>query len=400
MAFLAALYVGLLFIVARYSVLPYRTPLFLSPGLMGKPQDLIEFPTRDGMTLRGWWMKHPDPKGVIIFSHGYMMNRSEPTAVAAWAFDQGYSCLLYDFPGHGRAPKAVVTLGIREQDDVRAAVKWVKSQTDAKIILWGSSMGGAASAYASVDTPVAALILNSAYASLRSASENWWYIWGGKKLQFILGPSAIFARRMGGFSLDEGNVVAALRQTSIPTLLIHGDKDPLVPLSEAQKNLEARDGIELEVSPDCSHSEPRLFFPAEYFVCMKKFLDKLERKGDQSDQGRVSSISLPLVSILSTPIFRIRTGAGLTAVHRTLKMPRVKFASSIIPMPSSSPPCRAKLQRSPEKEIGSTSTILVAWATLKALLVSSSERGFRATMSRVRAATSAHRIPLIPALSK
>jgi uncharacterized protein len=274
-AIVAAVYFALLFVVARYSVYPYRTPLFLSPGVLGKPQELIEFPTRDGMTLRGWWMKHPAPRGVIIFSHGYMMNRSEPTAVAAWAFDQGFSCLLYDFPGHGRAPRATVTLGIREQDDVRAAVAWVRQHCDSEIVLWGSSMGGAASAYASVDTPVAAMILDSAYATLRSASENWWFIWGGKKLQMLLGPSAIFARRIGGFSLDEGNVVQALQKTNIPTLLIHGDSDPLVPLAEAEKNKAAREGIELEVFPDCSHSEPRLYFPQDYFVCMKNFLDKL-----------------------------------------------------------------------------------------------------------------------------
>ncbi|MCE9560017.1 MAG: lysophospholipase [Armatimonadetes bacterium] len=270
---LILLYFGGLFLVARFSVRPIRTPLFLSPGLMGTAQENIEFEGRDHLLLKGWWLPNPTSKVVVVFAHGYLMNSSEPAAVAANLWQDGYAALLFDFPGHGRSPSANVTFGIREREDVRAAVEYARSRMpEAKIVVWGSSMGAAATSLAAREIPVDAMILDSVFTDLRTASDGWWEFLGGNYLRMLLSPAKVFSKLIAGVDLDSANITEALKQTSCPVLMPHGDADVLVPISEAHKNAAARDGIRLDIYPGCNHSEGRWIFPAEYYMNLGSFL--------------------------------------------------------------------------------------------------------------------------------
>lgn len=273
-AIVLLLYLGVLFAVARFSVRPFRTPLFFSPGLMGIPQENVQIPGRDGLKLAGWWLPNPTAKTVILLVHGYMMNMSEPSAVAAELHKRGYACLLIDFPGHGRSPSAVVTLGVREALDVTGAVGWIREKMpDAKVVVWGSSMGAAATALASRSVALDGMILDSVYAELMQAAQGWWRFLGGSTLQFFLGPAVVFARILAGIHLSEGHVRQALTETAIPVLLAHGDADTMVPLAEAQKNQATRPGIELDVYPNCNHAEGRWVHSARYYQRLFEWLE-------------------------------------------------------------------------------------------------------------------------------
>lgn len=271
---LAVLYLGMLYAVARFSVRPYRTPLFFSPGLLGVPQENVKVIGRQGMQLAAWWLPNPTSQTVIILAHGYMMNMSEPSAVAAKLHERGYACLLFDFPGHGRSPTAVVTLGVQEAADVVGAVKFVRERMpEAKVVVWGSSMGAAATALASQTEPMDGMILDSVYAELMQAAQGWWYFLGGKTLQFFMRPTVIFARALAKVSLRDGHVTDALAKTSMPVLLMHGDADTMVPLTEAEKNQAARAGIDLTVYHGCNHAEGRWVHSGKYYQDLMAWLE-------------------------------------------------------------------------------------------------------------------------------
>lgn len=63
-----------------------------------------------------------------------------------FAIKQGYSLLSFDFSACGKSTGDIVTLGVREENDIEAAVDWAE-QTNKynKCILWGRSMGSVAS---------------------------------------------------------------------------------------------------------------------------------------------------------------------------------------------------------------------------------------------------------------
>lgn len=273
-----AIYLLLLVGVAWVSAHPFRTPIFLSPGAMGSPQEEIALTTRDGIPLRGWWMETPDSNVVAVIAHGYMMNRSELVPQAVWLAQRGVSCLLLDLRAHGRSGGRICGFGHFERLDVLAGIDVARQRRPgAKIVLIGSSMGSAASAFAAAEAPanVDGLILDSAYSTLLSGMFGWWRFLGGKALSVVLAPSVLFAMPILRARPRKVDVAAALRLFHRPVLLLHGDADTLALPSEARRNAEAAENGELVWLAGCGHSEGRWIHPETYYGALERFLEKV-----------------------------------------------------------------------------------------------------------------------------
>jgi len=279
-AALILLYLGLLVLVVRVTLYPYRTPVFFSPGIMGMKQEEVSFRTFDGIDIRGWWIPcHEESHRVAILLHGYMMNRSELAPVAVPLGKAGYHCLIIDFPGHGYSPRRKTGLGYVERKDVLAAVQFVKERMpDAEMVLIGSSMGAAAAAFAAPDLPssVRGLVLDGAYAKMSTAITGFLHFMGGKNVKSFLGPIGHVGRPFMGLNPSKISVTDALKRTDIPTLLIHGDRDVLAPPSDARANLAALGTHgELIWLPNSNHAEGRWLHPDLYHQALFSFLDRV-----------------------------------------------------------------------------------------------------------------------------
>jgi pimeloyl-ACP methyl ester carboxylesterase len=135
----------------------------------------------DGLRLAGWWM--PAPAGsanasvTVVLVHGVSSQMGKP--VRMWApmlHAAGYSLLAFDLRNHGASddgPHGYVTYGVREADDVAAAVAWVQDHAadlrvdPDRVVLYGMSMGAASVLIADGRglPGVAAVIADSPYAS-------------------------------------------------------------------------------------------------------------------------------------------------------------------------------------------------------------------------------------------
>lgn len=243
-----AVYLVVLTAVAYISVHPIRTPLYLSAMAMGAPQQDIEL-LADGFRLKAWWVHGPvepnlpltDDAPVVILAHGYMMSRSEVACTSYHLWRNGISSLSVDMRAHGRSEGKTCTLGVREKAEIKAAVAWVKEKRPhAQIGLLGSSMGGAACAFALADEPDLAdwLVLDSVYSSLASASMGWWSLLGVPGMRYVLSPILIVAWPMVGFNPFKVDVANALRKIGPkPVLMLHGDRDCLAIPAQAERNL-------------------------------------------------------------------------------------------------------------------------------------------------------------------
>lgn len=267
LSLLLGVYVLVLAAVAWFSVRPFRTPVFLSPGALGAPQEEVSLPTPEGHTLRGWWIEPPEPKVVAVMAHGYMMNRCELVPLAVHLAKQGVASLVIDLRAHGKSGGSTCGFGIREKEDVRAAAAWARERLPGKpLILIGSSMGAAASAFVAADEPgsVQGLVLDSAYSTLLSGMMGWWRFLGGTALSVALAPTVALALPVLRSNPARVDVAKCLRSIQAPVLLIHGDADDLARPSEARRNHAACPHATLVWLAGCGHSEGRWVHPDLY----------------------------------------------------------------------------------------------------------------------------------------
>jgi uncharacterized protein len=273
---LAGFYLAVLGFAVWISLHPFRTPIFLSPGSMMAPQEDFEVTNTDGFPIRGWEVRHENPRGIAILAHGYMMNRAELTPLAVWLHAQGWSSYIVDLRAHGRSAGKRSTFGVRERIDLEAVADLARtSRPGLPVVLIGSSMGAAASAFAASEKPawVQGLVLDSAYSQLPRAVLGWWYFLGGAPLRFLLAPTVLAAAPFVGFNPFRVDVARSLERTRCPVLLLHGDADTLAEPRQARRNLEAcGDRGTLVWLPGCGHSEGRWIHPQTYHTALRDFL--------------------------------------------------------------------------------------------------------------------------------
>lgn len=271
------IYLVLVLAIAWFSLHPFRTPLFISPGALGLPQEDVTFGSGEGISLRGWWTQIEGSAKVAVLCHGYLMNRCELIPLGVELAKRGWSTLAFDFRAHGKSGGRKCGLGWREREDVKAAVSFVRQRVPhARIVLVGSSMGAAASALALGDEPNLAdgLILDSCYASLSSAVLGWWRFLGGPALSILLSPTVLVAAPVAGFNPFTVSVPKALEKVSVPVLIVHGDADNLALPSEALHNERACPNAELVWMPGCGHSEGRWEHPEAYYAAVETFIER------------------------------------------------------------------------------------------------------------------------------
>lgn len=263
-------------LLAVAAVHPPRAPLFLTPFDLQVPYDSIVISSRDGIPLSGWWIPHPQARGVAVLCHGYVANRCEVLGVGLELHRMGLSCLLFDFRGHGESGGCFTTIGVKEVNDALGAVDFA-AQFGLPILLFGSSMGGAVAIMtAARDERVGAVIADSAYARLSQASDTWWEAGFGKVLGKLCRPVKYLALLFTRTRLSDAEPVREISKIAPhPLLLIHGDRDHLVPIQHAYALYQsAGEPRTLWVAIGSGHVQARVDQPEQYYEQIARFVDQ------------------------------------------------------------------------------------------------------------------------------
>jgi pimeloyl-ACP methyl ester carboxylesterase len=242
----------------------------------------IEFPSSDGVALKGWYVPATGAvRGTIVYCHGLNRTRTEMLPMAAFGHELGYDGLLFDLRHEGASGGELTTLGYKERLDVIGAVRYALYQQHAArpVILWGISMGASAALMAAAELPdVAAVISDSSFLSLRATVEHHW------KLFFHL-PSFPFANEIvywiawrGGFRPSDFNLLDAVaRIGNRPILFVAVQDDRRMPPSIAQALYAhaANPHKALIVLPGHRHGEGFNQATEQYEIAVKQFLSGL-----------------------------------------------------------------------------------------------------------------------------
>lgn len=202
----------------------------------------IAIETGDGLTLAGWFIPPaPDSSGgTVIFVHGLGGNRQSMLPQALLLAERGYGALLYDMRNHGASEGTVTTFGYTEQNDVHAAVEYLRARSEVdseRIALVGESMGGATVIHAAVDMPdIRAVVVQSTYSSIEDNIAEGVERFTGLP-SFPFAPLVVwFGEREAGISITQIRPIDDIGKIAPrPVLIMHGEQDELIDIGNAER---------------------------------------------------------------------------------------------------------------------------------------------------------------------
>ncbi len=236
----------------------------------------IKFVSKDGVVLHGWLLKREtkfkESKGLILYFHGNAENLSSHYLSLAWAVKYGYDVFIFDYRGYGRSEGKPTHKGIHY--DAISAIKQahiLRNEIAAKkLIVYAQSIGGVIAARAitleGLQDNVDLLVLDSTFTSFKRIAnqkmKDIWIFWPFLPLTY--------------FMSDEYASEDYIEKIKVPTLVIHGDKDQVVPFKNGE-NLYKRIQVKKEFwkIPDGEHTD--IFAgPQHGMKYQNKFIDYLE----------------------------------------------------------------------------------------------------------------------------
>lgn len=181
-------------------------------------------------------------KPVFVLVHGYGGSQYGWRDVASALRAKGFGVVIPALPGHDNRQDEKCGFGISESKTILEGADWIREKAgkDAKIILVGISLGGAASWLAAEQDPnFYAVATEGSFARLEPATRSWF----NRKTPgatTYLAPVIWFAKRMSGVDPSTVNPVeAAAKWRGKPALVIHGDTDELFPIENGKQLAEA-----------------------------------------------------------------------------------------------------------------------------------------------------------------
>ncbi|MGM0614079.1 MAG: alpha/beta hydrolase [Pseudomonadota bacterium] len=217
-------------------------------GLQG---ETIRFTTVGERMLEAWWLPAKAPQGQIVITHGWGANRATLLPLAPLLLEAGWNLLLVDVRNHGNSDDDTFSSMPRFAEDIDAALSWLKHHQPAlPTALIGHSVGAAATLLcASRRDDIAAVVSLSSFAHPDGMMRRWL---DAKGLPFFpLGWYVIrYVEKVIGHRFDAIAPVTTLPQIRCPVLLVHGESDDIIPLSDAQRLTQKQTpGVTLRVVP-------------------------------------------------------------------------------------------------------------------------------------------------------
>ena len=203
----------------------YPAPMFRVPPAPAPFEEVgLDLPT--GERIVAW--AHADPglpaeRPAVVFFHGNGENLE--TMRMAGLYEElarlGIAWIAIDYPGYGRSTGSPSEAGVMAAAD--AAVAWVRERhPDRPLVLCGWSLGAAAAIGTAARHPVQGLIALSPWTSLPDVAR---IHFPGFMVQSML--------------KEKYDSLSAAKTIKMPSLVIHGEVDNLIPAAQGEKIAEA-----------------------------------------------------------------------------------------------------------------------------------------------------------------
>lgn len=247
---------------------------FVDPAQFKLKYEDVYFESKDGTKLHGWFFRAKDakPKGTIVQFHGNAQNISTHFFSLIWLIDHGYNLFTFDYRGYAKSEGKPTQAGIYL--DALAAMDKARDYNqlngNGKFVIYGQSTGGAIALRAIPDfkyyADIDLIVMDSAFSSYQDIAfdklTDRWFLYPISPLAYVLVSDAYAADKV-------------FKKITKPTLVIVGQKDPVVPQKLGKviyKGIKTKEKW-LWKLPNGSHIDA---YHHEQGIYRQKFVDFLE----------------------------------------------------------------------------------------------------------------------------
>lgn len=260
---------GLLIVAAAALVLidlgfrPPRVAPDILPSDLGMAYASVNLRAVNGKQLAAWYIPAPDgvarPAPALAVIHGWGSNSAQLLPVVAPLHRAGYALLMIDSRCHGSSEGDTYASMPRFAEDLSVAVDWLKNEPEIdrdRIVALGHSLGAcAALLMASRRSDLAGVVAISAFADPESTMRRYM-----ERVRVPYRPIGWLVNRYVewriGWRFRDIAPHNTIRRVLAPVLLLHGEVDRVVPVSDAyaiHANRRTDEDVSLIVYIHCDH---------------------------------------------------------------------------------------------------------------------------------------------------
>ncbi len=234
----AIAYVALLasaFVASRRIVFPAPTT---DQGPLVAGARRVEMVADDGVAVHAIVFDPPDeraPMVVQFHGNGEVVGWNQGIGVELRSL--GFGAVLAEYRGYGSSVASKPSeIGL--YSDADAVIRWLRAQgiTRERTVLWGFSLGTGVAAEIAARGEGARLVLQAPFTSIPDVAA--------RRAPFL--PAHLLFR-------DRFDTLAKSSRIAIPTLVIHGDADPVVPFDMGERVAGAIPGARFVPVPNGGH---------------------------------------------------------------------------------------------------------------------------------------------------
>ncbi|MEX0616855.1 MAG: alpha/beta fold hydrolase [Candidatus Woykebacteria bacterium] len=202
-------------------------------------QQKIKFKNSLGLNLSAIFEGESEKDPLVVLCHGYNSSKDGISAasLSKKLIENGLSVFRFDFTGNGKSEGKLSDLTpLQGLDDLQSAVSHLGVE---HFGLCGSNFGGHVALMYAAKNPVLALALKAPVSD---------YLW-------VIGKEEPSGRRQRFIKVLEGlDIYKEAKKIKAPVLIVHGDKDDVVPVEQSKKLFDYLGGEkQLEIIKGASH---------------------------------------------------------------------------------------------------------------------------------------------------
>lgn len=202
-----------------------------------------------------------DAGAQVVYFHGNGGNLSVWADILVRLWQQGFDVVAVDYRGYGLSTGSPSEQGLyRDVDAVVSFVDGKLRRATLPLVYWGRSLGASMAAYAASVRGPAGVILEAGFPTGRSVLET-------NPVMLAMSFAASYRFPTAEF----------MRSVTAPALVIHGDRDSVIPYRLGQRLHDALPGPKRFVTiPGGDHNDPEPADPALYWGAVHDFVTRLK----------------------------------------------------------------------------------------------------------------------------
>ena len=187
-----------------------------TPASLGMSYQVVRLETSDGETLVAWQLEPEQPIADVVYFHGNGGNLSVWLPVLASLHTAGLRVLAVDYRGYGLSTGTPSEEGLYRDAAATAqyAARGRSAGASRPLVFWGRSLGGAIAASAARSFSPDGLVLESSFPDKASVART--------------SPLLRVLNVFGSYRFETAQMLNAFPS---PVLVIHGDRDSIVPFT-------------------------------------------------------------------------------------------------------------------------------------------------------------------------